>query len=279
MRSRTATLRTSAVRPPHPSKQLDSPGPPGPGAPVPILSRLASGGTRRLVARRTIRNLPRRAPRVDGGRIPLIPPFESSMRKITACALCLLALAGSARAAGAQACAGLPTVDGQLSFGASAYLPTAGTQWGAEASYDAAGPYSFFGGLTVVSPDDGGASEDAVGAGVAYVARRSPLGPRAQVCPMAAVGYNDVAGLGTATSLTLGVGIGGLAPGRGGATLHPYLIPQVVLSQFNGDDDSVLGAEDASDINFAVTGACWRASARCGSGPWRDTCSRTARTR
>lgn len=176
------------------------------------------------------------------------------MRKIAAGVLPVLALAFSSAGAGAQACAGLPTVDGQLSFGGSVYLPRDGSQWGVEASYDAEGPYSFFGGLSVVKPDDGGASEDAVGVGGAYVVRNSPLGPRAQVCPTAAVGYNNVPGLGTATSLTLGVGIGGAVPERAGASIHPYAIPQVVLSQFNGDDDSPLGAGDASDINFAITG-------------------------
>lgn len=178
------------------------------------------------------------------------------MRKITAGILPVLALACSAATAGAQVCAGLPTVDGQFSFGGSVHFPRNADQWGVEASYDAEGPYSVFGGVTVVSGEDGGGSDDAVGLGGAYVVRSSPLGPRAQVCPTASVGYNNSPGLGTATSLALGVGVGSAAPATATerASFHPYVLPQVVFSQFQADDDSPLPVEDGGDIVFAISG-------------------------
>jgi hypothetical protein len=174
--------------------------------------------------------------------------------KKTTLALAMLAatLAGSAQA---QVCASFPTVDRGFSLGARADFPDELDSFGVEASYNAAGPLSVFGGVNVLSADiEDSDSQDVFFAGLAFETPQiaAMMGPRASVCPQVRIDYADT-DIGTAMSIPVGLGFAGtFATSPAGPTISPYVIPQVVFSRFDLDDD--LGGESTSDTNFGIRG-------------------------
>lgn len=176
------------------------------------------------------------------------------MKKILAIAVVAAAtLAGSAQA---QVCASYPTVDNGFSLGGRIDFPEDLDSFGVEGSYNARGPLSVFAGLNVLSLDGGDDSGlDVYFAGLALETPQIAglLGPSVSACPQARVEYVDT-GFGTSLNFPVGLGFGAtLATSPAGPTISPYVIPQVVFSRFDADED--LGAEaDGSDTNFGVRG-------------------------
>ncbi|HYJ78741.1 MAG TPA: hypothetical protein VEW03_03990 [Longimicrobiaceae bacterium] len=179
------------------------------------------------------------------------------MKKTTVGILAALAAVTAASGASAQICAGFPTGDRQFTFGANLLFPEgaeAGDIWGVEVSYNAQGPLGFFGGVTFF--DDGEDSEQSFGAGVAWelVSLGAMIGPSVSACPVVSFEYLDIDGFGSALAVPVGVGFGTNLSAGPGFSLSPYIIPAVIFSQFNPDDDLFPGADSESDTNFGIDG-------------------------
>lgn len=159
--------------------------------------------------------------------------------------------------AGAQICAGYPTADRGLSFGARADFPDKLDSFGVEASYNASGPLSVFGGLNVVSVEDVDDSDQDVyfvGAALETPSLGAMIGPTVSVCPQARFEYLDIEG-GSAYNIPIGLGFGTtLGSTLGGASISPYVIPQLVISRFEADDIGGVDGASESDTNFGVRG-------------------------
>lgn len=172
--------------------------------------------------------------------------------KKTTLAAALLAAATLAGSAQAQVCAGFPTVDRGFSLGGRIDFPEGGDAFGVEASLNAAGPLSVFGGLNVLSADgvaDGGEDQYFAGIALETPTLGAALGPRASVCPQARFEYIDLGGS-SITGIPVGLGIGGtFATSPAGPTVSPYVIPQAVFLRFAND-----GGGDASETQFGLRG-------------------------
>ncbi len=170
--------------------------------------------------------------------------------KKTTLAAALVAAATLAGSAQAQVCASYPTVDRGFSLSGRIDFPDEADQFGVEASYNAAGPLSVFGGVNVI--DTGGDdSNDQFFAGIALEtpSLAGMLGPRASVCPQARFEYIDLGGDASFTSIPVGLGIGATyATSPSGPTVSPYVIPQAVFLRLNSD------AGDESDTQFGLRG-------------------------
>lgn len=180
------------------------------------------------------------------------------MKKATAGFLALAASAVFAGGAQAQICAGFPTIDRQFSFEAN--LVTAegvdlGDAYGVAASYNASGPLSFFGGLTVADGGAGGDDTDIYGAGLAFELPSvgASLGTGVSACPVASIAFTSNE-FGDAYAIPVGFGVGTNLGAGTGLTVSPYIIPQVIFSQFNVDEDFEALLEDQSDTNFGLEG-------------------------
>ncbi|HEY0037592.1 MAG TPA: hypothetical protein VGB66_12935 [Longimicrobium sp.] len=171
-------------------------------------------------------------------------------KTILAAALAVTTLAGAAQA---QVCASYPTVDRNISLNGRIDFPENLDSFGVEASYNAAGPLSVFGGLNVLSGEgDDSESEDLFFAGLAFETPQiaGMLGPRASACPQVRVEYADFDGL-SYLRIPVGLGFGAtLATSPSGPTISPYVIPQVVFTQLSIDEVD----EDESETNFGVRG-------------------------
>ena len=173
--------------------------------------------------------------------------------KKTTLAAALLAAATLAGSAQAQVCASYPTVDRGFSLGGRIDFPDGFDQFGVEASYNAAGPLSVFGGLNVLSGQ--GANDDSFDQFYAGIALETPslgamLGPRASVCPQARFEYIDTDG-GSITGIPVGLGLGAtFATSPAGPTVSPYVIPQVVFLRFGSDS----GNGELSRTEFGLRG-------------------------
>lgn len=175
--------------------------------------------------------------------------------KKTTLAIAALAAATLAGSAQAQVCASYPTVDGGFSLGGRIDFPDDLDSFGVEASYNARGPLSVFGGLNVVSVegvDDSGTDVPFVGLAFETPQIGALLGPTVSACPQARFEYIDVEG-GSGFNLPVGLGFGAtIATSPAGPTISPYVIPQLVYSRFELDDE--LGGASDSDTNFGVRG-------------------------
>lgn len=173
------------------------------------------------------------------------------MKKHTVWLLAALAVAGGTSTARAQICAGFPTVDGQFSLGGSIHFPEGLNQWGVEGSYNFDGMVSVFGGVEVVSLEDGDESEEIFQLGVAFEVPSPMLGSSDSTCPLFAVSYDPIEDLGTLWGIAAGFGIGGNVSGGPNFTISPYVIPQIAFSRLDVDGNA---ADDEESTDFAVTG-------------------------
>lgn len=175
--------------------------------------------------------------------------------KKTTLALAALAAATLAGSAQAQVCASYPTVDRGISLNGRIDFPDDLDSFGVEASYNAAGPLSVFGGVNVLSADvDDSDSQDVFFAGLAFETPQigAMLGPTVSACPQARIEYADFDG-GSLMNIPVGLGFGGtFATSPSGPTISPYVIPQVVFSRFSLDDE--LGGASESETNFGLRG-------------------------
>jgi hypothetical protein len=165
-------------------------------------------------------------------------------RSIAAVAGVTALLVGAAPAA-AQICAGQPTEPGQTSIGLRGSFPSEGTTLGVEASRNWNNPMGAFVSFNLLLADDDEVDNTPIfGGGLAYeVGSFIPAVPAwLSICPVGAVTFataNDV------TQLTVPLGVGfGTTFGTPDFSLHPFLIPQFVLTRVSVDDVSV------SDNNF-----------------------------
>ena len=174
------------------------------------------------------------------------------MKTTLAVAALAATLAGSAQA---QVCASYPTVDGGLSLGGRIDFPEDLDSFGVEGSFNARGPLSVFGGLNVVSQDDvDDSGQDVFFAGVAFETPRlgALLGPTVSACPQARFEYVDLKGA-SAFNVPIGLGFGAtLATSPSGPTISPYVVPQLVYTRFELDDE--LGGASESETNFGLRG-------------------------
>ena len=175
--------------------------------------------------------------------------------KKTTLAIAALAAATLAGSAQAQVCASYPTVDGGFSLGGRIDFPEDLDSFGVEGSFNPRGPLSVFGGLNVVSRDDvDDSGQDVFFAGLAFETPQlgALLGPTVSACPQARFEFVDLEGA-TAFNIPLGVGFGAtLATSPAGPTISPYVIPQLVYTRFELDDE--LGGASESETNFGLRG-------------------------
>lgn len=160
-------------------------------------------------------------------------------------AVATLAFAGTAQA---QICAGYPTGDRGLYFGARADFPEDLDSYGVEANYNFSGPLGVYGGLNVISADVDGEdeSEDELYAGVAFelVNLGLMIGPRVSSCLVGEGRFMSFEGLGNTMQFPIGLGIGA-SLGVPGIPVSGYVQPQLVITRIEFDDD--LGLEDDSE--------------------------------
>jgi len=179
------------------------------------------------------------------------------MKKIAVGILTAVSAVTFVGTAGAQICAGYPTADRGLSFGARADFPDNKDSFGVEASYNASGPLSVFGGLDVVSTegvDDSDRDTYFVGAALETPSIGAMIGPTVSVCPQAQFRYTDIVG-GSAYDIPIGLGFGTtLGSSLGGAAISPYVIPQLVIRRLEGDDIGGADGDSESDTYFGVRG-------------------------
>lgn len=170
------------------------------------------------------------------------------MRKATigfVAAVATVALAGTAQA---QICAGYPTGDRGMYFGGRADFPENLDSYGVEANYNFSGPLGVYGGLNVISAEEGDDdSRDELFAGVAFevAALGLGIGPSVSVCPVAELRSLDLPGDDSYTEIPIGLGIGG-SLGVPGIPVSAYVQPQVIISQID------VGAVDETETNFGV---------------------------
>lgn len=169
-------------------------------------------------------------------------------------AVATAALAGTAQA---QVCAGFPSSDRGFYFGGRADFPDGGDSYGVEAAYNASGPLSVFGGLNVVSADDAGDDDESInvyraGAAFEIASLGMMIGPRVSVCPTAEVSWFSESDV-TFMQIPIGVGIGADLGVPVGPSISGYVVPALVVSRLDVDDDDPI-FEDDSQTDFGVRG-------------------------
>ncbi|HEY0017210.1 MAG TPA: outer membrane beta-barrel protein [Longimicrobium sp.] len=172
----------------------------------------------------------------------------------TAGFLAAVATVAFASTAQAQICAGYPTGDRGMYFGARADFPEDLDSYGVEANYNFSGPLGVYGGLNVISAededegeDDEDNSEDELFAGVALETPSLGLmvGPRVSACLVGEVrnisddevSYNE---------FPIGLGIGA-SLGVPGVPVSGYVQPQLVITRVSIED-----LDSETETNFGV---------------------------
>ena len=171
------------------------------------------------------------------------------MKKTAAGLLAVVISVALPAALPAQICAGFPTSDRGLSFGARADFPEGLDSWGVDASYNASGPLSVFGGMNVVSVEDLDDSDfNIFNVGVAFETPAIGLmiGPRVSACPQVEFVFSDEDGSGWA--VPIGLGVGGTT-GTPGVQIMPYVVPQLVIV----NQENLLD-EDETSVDFGFKG-------------------------
>jgi hypothetical protein len=176
----------------------------------------------------------------------------------TAGFLAAVATVAFASTAQAQICAGYPTGDRGLYFGARADFPQDLDSYGVEANYNFSGPLGVYGGLNVISSDDDldegeeDESEDELYAGVAFEVASLGLmiGPRVSACPVVEGRFIDFEGLGNVMQFPIGFGVGA-SLGVPGIPVSGYVQPQLVITRFDFDDD-VIETDSETETDFGI---------------------------
>jgi len=173
------------------------------------------------------------------------------MKKSVAGLFAVVATVAFAGTAQAQICAGYPSSDRGFYFGARADFPEGLDSYGVEANYNFSGPLGVYGGLNVISLEDGveGAdnSTDELFAGVAFEAASLGLmiGPRVSACGVAELRNTSEDGS-SLTQIPLGVGVGA-SLGIPGIRAAGYVQPQIVFSRVEAGD-----VESDFENDFAI---------------------------
>jgi hypothetical protein len=175
-----------------------------------------------------------------------------------AVAAAALVVAGSA---GAQVCAGFPTTDGQGTIGGLVNFPTGFDQYGAEGSYNLAGPLAVNAGYLYNKGDDDHTSTFRGGAAFELPAFAGRLRSTASLCPSVRADYTSQDDA-TSWQVPIGVGVGASVPVGGPETrVTLYVIPALVWTRVHFDaqpidvfehtiTDTDLGVRAGAELNF-----------------------------
>lgn len=163
-------------------------------------------------------------------------------------AFATVALAGTAQA---QICAGYPTGDRGLYFGARGDFPDDVDSYGVEANYNFSGPLGVYGGLNVLSAEDDEGDDESVDelyAGVAFEMASLGLmvGPAVSACLVGEARNMSEDGV-TYNEFPIGLGIGA-SLGVPGIPVTGYVQPQLVISRIDIDDLDI----DETDTSFGI---------------------------
>lgn len=173
------------------------------------------------------------------------------MKKAAAGFLAAVATVAFAGSAQAQICAGYPTGDRGMYFGARADFPEDLDSYGVEANYNFSGPLGVYAGLNVISAEDEvdgeDDSEDELFAGVAFEIASLGLmiGPRVSACLVGEVRNISDEGL-SYNEIPIGFGVGA-SLGVPGIPVHGYVQPQLVITRVELE-----GFDSETETNFAV---------------------------
>ncbi|MFL5383185.1 MAG: hypothetical protein ACJ8GN_11760 [Longimicrobiaceae bacterium] len=175
--------------------------------------------------------------------------MKKTMSGLSAAAAALL-LAGSA---GAQVCAGFPTTDGQGTIGALATFPTDFDQYGAEGSYNLAGPFAVNAGYLYSGNDDEHLNTFRGGAALDF-SFPGNFRSTASICPTVRADYTSRDGL-TFWQVPVGVGVGASVPvGSPGMKVTLYIIPAIVWSHAHAEIGNGFEDYDNTETNLGVRG-------------------------
>jgi hypothetical protein len=170
----------------------------------------------------------------------------------TAGFLAAVATVAFAASAEAQICAGYPTGDRGMYFGARADFPEDLDSYGVEANYNFSGPLGVYAGLNVISAEEevegeDDESEDELFAGVAFEMANLGLmvGPRVSACLVGEVrniSDDDV----SYNEFPIGLGIGA-SLGVPGIPVSGYVQPQLIITRVSVED-----LDSETETNFGV---------------------------
>lgn len=167
------------------------------------------------------------------------------MKKTFAGLLAVAAALALTPPARAQVCASFPTAERGFSFGAGVQLPE-GADFGdvayVEGSYNAEGPLSLFGGMTMLEGADAEIFE--IGGAIELASAGAALGPAVSACPVVSLVYSD---LGTGWIVPVGFGVGARLDGGMGVSIMPYLQPQLLIVRL---DPQIGDAETSTEFGF-----------------------------
>jgi hypothetical protein len=170
-----------------------------------------------------------------------------------AAAVAALVVAGSA---GAQVCAGFPTTSGQGTLGALVNFPPEIDQYGAEGSYNLAGPLAVNAGFLLSKNDAAEANTFRGGLAFELPSFTGNFGSTASICPNVRADYTSENGV-TVWTVPIGLGVGASVPlGGPDLTLSLYIIPALVWNRFDHEIDlfdeteTNFGARSGFDLNF-----------------------------
>ncbi|MBW3571766.1 MAG: outer membrane beta-barrel protein [Gemmatimonadetes bacterium] len=170
----------------------------------------------------------------------------------TAAFLAAVATAAFAGTAQAQICAGYPTGDRGMYFGARADFPQDLDSYGVEANYNFSGPLGVYGGLNVISAEEEVEGEDdesidELYAGVAFEMANVGLmiGPRVSACLVGEIRNMSEDGV-SYNEIPIGLGIGA-SLGVPGIPVSGYVQPQLVISRISIED-----VDSETETNFGV---------------------------
>jgi hypothetical protein len=168
-----------------------------------------------------------------------------------AAAVAALVVAGSAAA---QVCAGFPTTDGQGTIGALVNFPTGLDQYGAEASYNFAGPLAVDAGFLRSNGGEDHLSTFRGGVALELPAFAGNFRSTGSICPSVRADYTSEDDF-TIWQVPIGLGVGASVPlGSSGVHLALHIIPAVVWSRVHVDAFSGFEETTIDDTNFGVRG-------------------------
>jgi hypothetical protein len=171
------------------------------------------------------------------------------MRKslVSLLAVAALTVASSAEA---QICAGNPNGALGLFFGGRAATNDGDSRFGAEGGVRIPGGLGVSAGVDVYTAGHdtneyfGRVAMEAASLGLM-------IGPKVSACPQVELRHADVDGLGTLTTVPIGIGIGAGLSTLVGPSVQGYVIPQVVTSHASFDDDAL---DDDTSTHFGFRG-------------------------
>jgi hypothetical protein len=155
----------------------------------------------------------------------------------------------------AQACTGVPTRDSQLALMGDLSLTDGATGYGASASKNFMGPWTFGAGYTLTSYDGDGPNGNGIDANAAYEVKLRKL-PRMSVCPTAGVAYGWVSEGGEKVSSTIipvGVGLGQKVVDGSNIDMMVYGVPQFMHIRTHMESEALGIDASSSDNAFGGT--------------------------